>query len=242
MKNYLIIGGSSGIGYAIAKQLSKENKVIVVSRTMEKLEMTKNSLQEGHCEIIQYDCNDVEHIGKIFEVLNKSGLKLDGMIYSAGMAPLCLLEDNTVELLRTVYNVNFFSFIECCRYFYMEKNSFEGSKIIAVSSVAAHKGGYRQVLYGSSKAAIISAVKLMALELYNRKITINCISPGCVDTQMLHKLYKSKEELEQKTKERQPLGVIPAEDVAKVMERLLLSKCDYMTGTEIVLDGGLLLK
>lgn len=163
------------------------------------------------------------------------------MVYCAGISPLCLLKDNTPELAEQVFNINFFSFIECCRYFYMEQNSTAGSKIVAITSTAAHTSGYRQTLYGASKSAMIASVKLMAKELLNRNIKINCISPGFTDTGMLNELRKKSENIDEKIRCKQPLGIISPDKIAETVELLLSQFSDGITGTELIYDGGSLL-
>lgn len=240
MGNYLILGGSSGIGLSIAERLSKEHNIVIVGSSKEKLIKANEKLDKERCSIFQYDLNNVEHVGDIFSYLNENKIVLDGMVYCAGIAPLCLLKDNTPELMERVYNINVFSFIECCKYFYMEQNSIIGAKIVAISSVTAHKSGYRQILYGSSKAAMIAAARLMSKELLNRNIRINCISPGVAETEMLNGLRKESENLDERIKRTQPLGVIPPDKIAEAAEMLLSPLSDYITGTELIYDAGLL--
>ena len=240
MKNqYLVVGGSSGIGLATAKRLAAEGAgLILVSSNENKLETARKELPgEGH-RIIPYDLSDTEHIHTIFERIHETGLKLNGMIYCAGISPLCLVRDNSPELMEKVFRINVFSFIEMVKFYQQEDCSFEGSKIIAISSITARGGGYRQTLYGASKAAMISAVKLMSKELLNRGIRINCISPGVVESPLLKELRSSSEGLDEKIKKNQPIGIIDPDAVAKVVSFLLSDGGDYLTGREWVLDGG----
>lgn len=241
MNNYLILGGSSGIGLALAKKLSKKHNVVIVSSSKEKLLHASEQLETEHCHVYQYDFSNAKKVGDIFSYLNEHDIILDGMVYCAGISPLCLLKDNTPELAEQVFNINFFSFIECCRYFYMEQNSTAGSKIVAITSTAAHTSGYRQTLYGASKSAMIASVKLMAKELLNRNIKINCISPGFTDTGMLNELRKKSENIDEKIRCKQPLGIISPDKIAETVELLLSQFSDGITGTELIYDGGSLL-
>lgn len=246
MKSYLILGGSSGIGLATARKLSIDHQVILVGKNQEKLKAAHGSLaqhcRQGNCLSVACDLGEPNHVQEIFSFLKKKHIRLDGMVYCAGIAPLCLLRDNTEELMERVFHLNLFSFIECCRYFYQEEYSNNGSKIVGVASITAHTSGYRQTLYGASKAAMTAAVRLMAKELLNREIKINCISPGSVGTEMLQGLYPSEEDLKVRVSKMQPLGVIPPERVADAIEMLLSPIADYMTGNEYIYDGGALLK
>lgn len=240
-RSYLVVGGSSGIGLAVAKRLSQENcHVIIVGANRDKLEKAFQDIGEN-CIPYAYDLEDNAHICMIFDFIKSQKIKLQGMVFCAGIAPLVLLKDCTPDIAQQVFRINYFSFLECTKFFYDEDISYDGSKIVVITSTTAHASGYRQALYGSSKSAIISAARLMAKELLNREIRINCISPGCVRTELLSGLYQNEEELNEKVLSRQPLGIIPPEKVAELACLLLSPLSDYITGTEIIYDGGLLL-
>lgn len=240
-KSYLIIGGSSGIGFAIAQKLATDNDVIIVSKSEDKLRRAKEKIGKNVC---YYVCNleNVEAVSDIFSFIEKKNIVLSGMVYCAGISPLCLLKDNSIDLMEKVYRINLFSYIECCKYFYMEKYSLEGSKIVAIASVTAHSAGYRQILYGSSKAAMLSATKKMAKELWNRKIKINCVSPGITKTEMTEQLYEGKTgNIDEIVSGVQSLGIINPDSIAQMVLFLLYSKSNYNTGNEFIVDGGFLL-
>ena len=153
-----------------------------------------------------------------------------------------MIADNSVKLMESVFNVNVFSFLELVKYFQREKYSQTGSKIVAISSITSRGSGYRQTLYGASKAALTSSIKLMARELLNRNIHINSISPGVCDTNMIESLKLQSNNLEDKVKQSQPLGIIPPDEVSDAILFLLSNTADYITGTELLYDGGALLK
>jgi len=208
-KCYLIAGGSSGIGLETARILAEKGaRVILVSDNVEKLQAALSSLRNDTHFAICCDLSNPDSVPAVFSELRDKHIVLDGMVYCAGIAPLCLLRDNTVELMNRVYSINVMSFIEMVREFYREEISVFGSRIVAVSSITAHAAGYRQTLYGSSKAAMIASVKLMAKELLNREIRINCISPACVESPMLDKLREESTDLDKRMKAVQPLGII----------------------------------
>lgn len=241
MKNCLILGGSRGIGFAIAKKMADEGNRLIIVSIDDELETCVNELKGDNHITIRYNFEDIEHINTIFEKISEYGIKLDSMMYCVGISPLVLLKDNTPDFMQKVYNINFFSFVECCKYFYDEKYSVDGGKIVAIASVAAHTSGYRQTLYGSSKAAMLAAARLMAKELLNRNIKINCISPGATLTPLLEGMFESKEEMNKKYEKNQPLGIIPIEQIADIACNLLGSGSDYITATEQICDGGILL-
>lgn len=238
-KTFLITGASSGIGLATAQRLAKNgNNIILVSHNQEKLNKAVVTLSGNGHRTICCDLCSSAHVEEIYQVLITWNTRLDGMVYSAGISPLCLLKDNTVELMKQVFEVNLFSFIELVKHFQRPEISYDGARIVAVSSITARGAGYRQTLYGSSKAAMISAVKLMARELMNRNIRINCISPGVTDTPMLDDLRNNSTGFDEKLKSNQPFGAIPAETIAETIDHILTSASNYLTGTEWILDGG----
>lgn len=242
-KSYLVIGGSSGIGLEVCKLLSaKGGRTIIVSASQEKLEQARNELSGAGHLIFSYDLDDLYHIDSIFDFVHQQDIHLDGMVYSAGIAPKRLVEENDPALAERVFRINVLSFIECVKHFYSERTSREGSKIVGISSVTAHAAGYRQTLYGASKAAMIASAKLMAKELLNRNICINCLSPGCTETEMLTRLYENSEDMQESVKKIQPLGAIPSESVANMVVNMLSPLSDYLTGSEVIYDGGFFLK
>ncbi|GFI48941.1 diacetyl reductase [(S)-acetoin forming] [Lachnospiraceae bacterium] len=239
---YLIFEGDSGIGLAVAKKLSYDgSQVIIVDGNKEKLAEASKEIG-SNCISYFYDLGDIEHINLIFDFVISKKIRLNGMIFCADICPLVLLNDCTPEIARHVFRMNVFSFIECAKFFYDERVSYDGSKIVVLTSTAAHKAENRRALYGSSKSAIIAATRLMAKELLNRNIKVNCISPGVVKTEILSDLNNDKNILSEQIISRQPLGVIPTEKAAELICVLVSSLSDYMTGIEIIYDGGSMLR
>lgn len=242
--SYLVIGASSGIGLETCRLLAAEGcNIVGVSSSSEKLGAALNSLAGAGHHAFACDLAKPESVGSLFEDIRKNGIMLDGMVYSAGVSPLQLVKDNDYKLAERVFNINVLSFIECARCFYGDEGiSRDGSRIVAVTSVTARAAGYRQTLYGSSKAALIAAVKLMAKELLNRDMRVNCVSPGCTDTAMLSELYEDSDSMAEAVGRIQQLGVIPAANVAQLIVQLLSPFSDYLTGSEIVYDAGFTLR
>lgn len=239
---YLIIGEISGKGLILAKKLVENgSSVILVSSSDEVLKSNTIQLLGADCLTYCYDLNDIFHIEDIFEFVNKNQIILSGMIYFTDTALSYLSEDNTSDFVEQVFRKNVFSFIECARCFYKKEYSYEGSKIVAVISTAVNITVYHQTLYGSSKAALISSVKLMSRELLNRDIKINCLSLGVTDADILDNRYTGDINLKEKIYSVQPLGIIPAERGVSMICTLLSFITDYLTGAEWTYDGGALL-
>lgn len=238
-RNILIAGGSSGIGIDIAHKLCarRSNRCILLSSSKDKLIEAKKRLV--NVDIYQYNLEDVVNIAVIFEDMKLQNIIVNDIIYCAGISPLCLLKDNSCELMEKVFKINCLAFLEMTRQF--QKHTLEGGKIIAIGSITKELSGYRQVLYGSSKNAMVSFVQLLAPELLSNHITINCISPGVTDTPMFSELTEQSPNLREKVRKAQPMGVIPPDKIANLVEYLLSSECDYITGKEWVYDGGALI-
>ena len=241
-KYYLIFGGSTGIGFCASRKIVEQgNRVILVSSNKKKLEDAAFKLG-GNASYFVCNLKNTEEVHCVFDYIKDNRIMLSGMVYAAGVAPLCLLSDNSVELMQSVFSVNFYSFVEAVKYFQQQNISYEGSSIVAVSPITAKGAGYRQMLYGSSKAAMIASVKLMAKELLNRNIHINCISPGVTDTAMLDDLRHKSENLDAKIKNSQCLGVLKPETIANEILWLIGEGAVGRTGMEIIVDGGATLK
>lgn len=241
MSVYLVCGGSSGIGYRIAQNIvNLGNKVIVVSSNLEKLKVVSDQMG---CEYVSCDLSDPYNIRKqllssLEAIEKKDGYrttKLAGVIYSAGISPLCRIEDNEIELMEKTFHINVMSFIELVHVLLSSGQIGIGSKIIGIGSITARGQGFRQTLYGASKAALISAIKLMHQELDNQGIYVACVSPGIVDTPMLNKLRKESQGLNNKLLQGE---VTPktVNEVASVVEEILQEKLMLESGAEYVID------
>lgn len=237
-KNFLITGASSGIGKSIAQYLSGCGaSIILVARNLDKLSKLLEELPKS-CKMFAYDLNNLEDIQKIFEYCRHHDMALNGLIHCAGICPLMTLKENDISVMIDTFKVNYFSFVELVKYFSEERNSVDNSSIVAISSDAAVVGGYRQAIYGGSKAALNVTVKSMARELQYRKIRINTIMPSAVETEMLDKLRKKSLNLEDKILSKQPLGIINPDNIASLAGYLLSDEGKYMTGLSIPVNAG----
>lgn len=241
-KTILITGASSGIGKACARLLHEEgNALILTGRSPHKLEMLKEELSP-ECHIIPYDLNDLEHIGTIFEKLANWNIKLDGLIHSAGVNADCPVKVNNIKLMEAAMRVNCFAFIEMAKYFYKAKFSYDGAAIVAVSSLSSLRCDAGMAPYSASKAALNAAVKTMSKEFLRRRIRVNAILPGAVDTPMARAKFEAMNGMtlaESSLRKKQLLGLIPPENIAEVISDLLSGKASFMTGSLVPVSGGL---
>ena len=184
MKNYIVIGATSGIGEVCAKKLSgKDNTLVIVGRNEEKLDWLKNTLS-GNIIPVQYDLSDLYNIKEIYNVCKTQSIKLDGMVYSAGVDGTWPIKVNSINKMRKMMDINCFAFVELARMFYSGRISNEGASIVAISSIASLTMEPGMVSYSASKAALNAVVKTMAKEFIRRKIRVNAVLPAGVSTPM----------------------------------------------------------
>ncbi|MGB3591800.1 MAG: SDR family oxidoreductase [Nonlabens sp.] len=238
-KTFLVTGASSGIGRQIAIHISEMGgTVIATGRSDSKLTDLLNSLK------------GLEHQLQIVDLLNDEELQglirnvplLDGVVHCAGVVhpfPIKYVDKSKInETLRLNYETPLLLTGGLTR----AKKINRGGSIVFLSSISGqhpHKGG---ALYASSKAAIEALSKTVALENYHLGIRSNCISPAMVKTEMFDRAEEkmSKDSMENHIK-KYPLGVGKPEDVAHAAIFLLSPAARWITGTNMVLDGGFLL-
>lgn len=241
-RTYLIIGASSGIGKSIAEFLTRENgaNVVLVARRAEIIQELAEALP-GNNLAIPYDLMDLEHIGRIFECCEKEKIMLEGCVYSAGIAPLFAIKDNEMEQMMDTMKINALAFAEVGKYLLNSSCVKVGASVIAISSIVSMVTTNRQSAYAASKSMLNTYVKYFAKEALG-KLRVNAVLPGIVETEMYQKLREQSENLDEKTKRNQPLGIIPVDRVSRLTAFLLSDSADYITGSFFHVDGGFLLK
>lgn len=246
-KNHLIIGATSGIGETCVHRLARDSDhLLLVGRNKDKLEGLKQQYA-GKTTItpICYDLMDLDHMDTIFHTCTENQIKLDGMVYSAGMDGTWPIKVNNTKQMLQMMTVNCFAFVETARKFYSARISNEDSSIIAISSIASLMPDVGMSSYSASKAALNSYVKTMAKEFIRRKIRVNAILPGAVCTPMT----KEKEDLltnvtstgkrfSSASDHAQQLGMIPSDIIAAYVEFLLSDQSYYTTGELITIGAG----
>lgn len=238
-KTVLVTGASSGIGRATAIECSKLGaKVVITARNEERLKETLAALEgEGH----QMICYDLTETGKLDEFVAQLPA-LQGLVSNAGtnkMSPVTFIKE---EDLREVFQVNTFSPIMLLRLLLKKKKLEKGSSVVFTSSLSGIGiVGTGNGVYASSKGALSMFVKVAALELAAKKIRVNAVCPGMIQTQMIQEGAVS-EQLEEGLKEY-PLGRYgEPNDVAHAIIYLLSGASSWVTGTNMVIDGGLTIR
>lgn len=240
MKSVLITGASRGIGKEIAYYLSKNNYEIVLHYNKNK-ELAFNVLQEineqgGVGRVISFNIKDREETKeKLLLDIEKHGIYY-GVVCNAGIcddAPFPLLsEDSWDNVLRT----NLDGFYNVIHPIIMPMiSSHQEGRIISLSSISGLVGNRGQVNYSASKAGIIGASKALALELAKHKITVNCIAPGIIESDMTKDL--PIEEIKKIIPEKR-MGT--GKEVASLVNYLLSEDAGYITRQVISVNGGMI--
>ena len=246
-KNYLIIGATSGIGEACVHKLASDSEhLLLVGRNKYKLESLKQQYAEKTTITpICYDLMDLDHMDTIFDECTENQIKLDGMVYSAGMDGTWPIKVNNTKQMVQMMTVNCFAFVETARKFYSTRISKEASSIIAISSTASLMPDVGMSSYSASKAALNSYVKTMAKEFIRRKIRVNAILPGAVCTPMakekenlLTSVSSTGKRFSSAADHVQQLGLIPSDIIAAYVEFLLSDQSYYTTGELITIGAG----
>lgn len=241
-KTILITGASNGIGQATAVLAAQFGaKLILTGRNEERLAKVMQSLEGqdlGHTMHLGDLTNEEDLEGLIDKIDVSDGL--DGVVHSAGIVkplPIQFLKRKKIE---EVAGINFYVPVEINRLLFKQKKINNEASIVFISSISSHhpfKGG---AVYTSFKAALETYSKSIALEMAHKNIRSNCIKAGMVETNIMDVTADaaSKESLEAH-KKQYPLGFGKSVDVANAVVFLLSNASRWITGTNIVLDGGL---
>jgi len=240
-KNIIITGASSGIGKHCAITCSKLGaNVVLVARNRQRLEETYNSLEKGTHLIFSQDIteyNEIENI--VINSVERIG-KISGFLHSAGIEMTLPLRAMKSSYYENMFSVNVIAGFELARIISKKKYLNEnGASFVFIASIMGLLGQSGKIGYCSSKGALLSGVKAMALELSEKNIRANCVLPGVVKTPMSKRmLEKLPEEARQSVNDMHPLGLGNPQDVANACAFLLSDAARWITGTNLIVDGG----
>jgi len=225
MKNILLIGGSYGIGLAIAKELQYENKVYVASRT-------NDEISEMHVTHLPFDAStDTLDTSKLPEVI-------DGLVYCPGSINLRPFRGLKPEAFEQDLQINFISLVKVIQTILPNLTASNQSSIVLFSSVAASMGMPFHTSVAAAKGAIEGFAKALAAE-YAPKIRVNVIAPSLTDTPLAEK-FLSNEEKKEKSAQRHPLKRVgTSDDMAQMASFLLSEKSSWISGQIFHVDGGM---
>lgn len=235
-KTILVTGASSGIGKETAVACSRMGaSVFITGRDVDRLQETAAQLATPVAGQLSVDLTSTDGISQLVAALPP----LDGAVLCAGNSTTLPLQFGTREKFDEMFDVNFFAPVELLRMMYKKKLLVKGASVVLLASI----GGTRSFMpgngvYGASKAALNSIMKYAAREYASRRVRVNSICPGMVDTPLIHRGTITEEQLAEDAK-RYPMGRYgqPA-DIANGAIYLLSDASSWLTGHDLVIDGG----
>ena len=238
-KTILITGASSGIGQTTAIECSKLGaKCVITGRNVERLQQTMNQLDgEGHVQIIA-DLSTQEGIDLIAE----QSPSVDGLVNNAGTGrkkPIAYYKQDDLEY---VFQTNTFAPMLLTKAFLKKKKIAKKGSIVFTSSIAAFESDLGNGIYGASKSALMAYMHYSARELAEKGIRANAVHPGMVETKLIHGGAISEEQLQEDMKSYPLRRYGSPEEIAWAIIYLLSDASAWVTGTSLIIDGGILLK
>jgi 3-oxoacyl-[acyl-carrier protein] reductase len=239
----IVTGASKGIGAAIAKSLAAEGASVVVNYASSK-EGAEKVVAEitgkgGKALAVQGDFSKQADISKVFAETKKAYGRLDTLVNNAGVYEFLPLEQVTEESFHTTFNLNVLGLIlssqEALKYF-----GPEGGSIINIGSVASRTHPPTSTVYSATKGAVDSVTGVLANELGPKKIRVNSINPGMVETEGVHTAGFIGSDFQKELETRTPLGRIgQPKDIGPIAVFLASDDSSWLTGELILAGGGL---
>lgn len=235
-KTLMVTGASSGIGRATACHCSEMGaKVVAVGRNVLRLEETLSLLTgEGHSQLA-LDLTDEEAVEAVMAQIPP----LDGVANCVGVAEMTPFQFVDRKGMDRLMETNFFAPILLVNKLLKAKKLQKGGSVVFVSSVdgpkAVHAGNS---VYAASKSALVGMARNMAIDLVGKKIRVNCVLPGTTDTAMIRTGNVTEEMLQETAKALPMKRFASPDEIANAIVFLLSEASSYITGTELVVDGG----
>lgn len=239
-KVVVVTGASRGIGRSIALSVARAGAVTIVNYVRDSAS-AEDVVREivgfgGVAKSIQADVADTDAVNRMAEAVFDEFKRIDVLINNAAIVKDGLLLTMEADDWNDVINTNLGGVYNCTRavlrYMIMKKSG----KIINMSSVAADKGGKGQANYAASKGAVNSFTRAVAMELAPKKITVNAVAPGVIETEMSETVVRRAKDQILDMIALKRLGT--PDDIAKVVLFLASDASDYITGEVIHVDGG----
>ncbi len=242
-KNIVITGTLQGIGRATLEFFASNgaNVWACAMHPDDEFEVFCKKLADKNSVWVKplyFNLLDCEEMRAAVKSIQSDKVPVDALINIAGMAKDAIFHMVSMETMKLVFDVNFFSQIQFSQYItkLMLRNT-NSSSVVFVSSISAIDGNSGQLAYGSSKAALIGAMKTMSKELASKGIRVNCIAPGVINTDM-NKVVP-QEVIKEKIASMDIKRMGEPEEVASVLAFLASDLSKHITGQVIRIDGGI---
>lgn len=237
----VITGAGKGIGRATALRLAKDGYKIAVCYNNSRLaaEKTVSDIISagGTARAYKLDITDSQNVNSVIADIEKSFGEIAVLVNNAGIAEQLLFTDITDEMWRKMLDTNLSGAFYCSRAVLPFMIHRKSGKIINIASIWGETGGSCEVHYSAAKAGVIGMTKALAKEVGPSGITVNCVSPGVVLTDMTSHF---DEDTMNTLKDETPLGRIGTpEDVAGAVSFLASADADFITGQDLAVNGGM---
>ena len=235
-KKILITGATGGIGHALVKKfLSLEGTVLATGTNTEKLDRLKKEFP--NINVLKFDISEHSKIEEFIENVSSQLVGLDILINNAGITMDNLSLRMKDEEWNKVININLSSTFYLCKHAIKKMLKNKYGRIVNITSIVGHTGNLGQSNYSASKAGMVAMSKSLAIEYAKKNITINCVSPGFIQSNMTDKIVESIKAVLTSRIPMSKLGT--GEDVSNTVAFLSSDAASYITGETIHVNGGM---
>ena len=243
-KRVLITGGTSGIGLATARRIVEEGgEVGVTGQSQDHLDEAGRTLPSGSL-VLRNDASDPDAAKELGEKVAESMGTLDGLFLNAGYGKFAPIAESDEAFVDAMMAVNVRGPILQMQH--LEGTLAEGASVVLTSSVSPYLGQAQGAVYAATKGAVTAMARAWARELAERKVRVNAIAPGPIDSNFMHATGLSDEEIEGFKKQITQMVALgrfgESEEVAAVAAFLLSGESSYVTGSEYMVDGGMTMR
>lgn len=239
----VVTGGSKGIGASIAQHFAEEGASVTVnySTSKEGADRVVQAITSkgGKAIAVQGSMADQNDIDRLFSETKKTFGKLDIVINNAGIYEFVALEDITPEHFHKTFDLNVLGLLLAIRSGVSHFNASTGGSIVNISSIASISHLPRAAVYSASKAAVDAITRTLASELGPRKIRVNSINPGIVETEGTKTAGITESDFRKEVESHTPLGRIGVpQDIARAVAFLASDDASWITGESLFISGG----
>ena len=235
-KKILITGATGGIGNALVKKfISLEGTILATGTNTQKLDSLKKDFPA--INILKFDISDHTKIEEFIENVTSQLVGLDVLVNNAGITMDNLSLRMRNEEWQKVIDINLSSTFYLCKYAIKKMLKNKYGRIVNITSIVGHTGNVGQANYSASKAGMVAMSKSLAIEYGKKNITINCVSPGFIQSKMTDKIVESIKAVLTSRIPMSKLGT--GEDVSNTVAFLSSDAASYITGETIHVNGGM---
>ena len=235
-KKILITGATGGIGKALVKKfLSLDGTILATGTNTEKLDSLKKEFP--NLNVLKFDISDHGKIEDFIENVSSQLVGLDVLVNNAGITMDNLSLRMKDEEWKRVIDINLSSTFYLCKHAIKKMLKNKYGRIVNITSIVGHTGNLGQANYSASKAGMVAMSKSLAIEYAKKNITINCVSPGFIQSNMTDRIVESIKAVLTSRIPMSKLGT--GEDVSNTVAFLSSDAASYITGETIHVNGGM---